>query len=301
MGARWLTLVDTIPSMRPHLRAGSIVLLSILAGCGSGSTTTTAAPTVPTQTMTATPPATANPTAAPDPLAFTTVDGSFEVDDTGRKLAMQCWGTGAPAVFLESGGGALDELRGSRFVREIARQTQVCLYNRAGLPPSDPAPNRKREAEDVAADFHALVRAANVQPPFVLFGRSFGGMIVTFYAATYPDEVSGVVVFDSPAPSATVTVADFPEGVWDAEGSVEHIDVLYGFENRFGKTPVHLEAPLVLISTTAGESQPDDLYWLQTSDESKQIVLTGGMEVINEQAGKLAEQVLALVQATRTN
>ena len=70
-------------------------------------------------------------------------------------------------------------------------------------------------------------------------------------------------------------------------------------ENRFGKKPVHIDAPLILVSTTAGESRPDDTYWLQVSDDSKQVVLTGGMEVIDQQASKLADQILSLVRAAR--
>lgn len=240
--------------------------------------------------------ATAGPTAALNPLASPSVSGTFAVDDTGRKLAMMCWGNGSPAVFLEAGGGGLDEFQNSRLVRYLAAETKVCLYNRAGRPPSDAAPDHPREAEDVADDFHALVRAAGVEPPLVLFGRSFGGMLVTFYASRYPDDVAGVVVFDSPAPSATMTVDDFPEGVWNYPGNVEHLNVLTGYENRFGKTPVHIDAPLILISTTAGESQPDDRYWLQTSDDAEQVVLEGGMEVIDAEAAAIAEQILKLVR-----
>jgi len=290
------------PEMRALSRCALASVLLIVAGCGQGPVVPTASPVPPsiaTAEPAATPAETVSASTAPDPLASPVVMGAFEVDDTGRKLAMECWGSGSPAVFLESGGGALDEMKGSNLVRDLAAETKVCLYNRAGLEPSDPAPNRKREAEDVAADLHALVRAAHVSPPLVLFGRSFGGMLTTFYAATYPDDVAGVVVFDSPAPSATLSVADFREGVWDADGSVEHIDVLYGMENRFGKKPVHIDAPLILVSTTAGESRPDDTYWLQVSDDSKQVVLTGGMEVIDQQASKLADQILSLVRAAR--
>ena len=126
---------------------------------------------------------------------------------------MSCWGTGSPTVFLETGGGALDEFTGSPLVRRLAAQQQVCLYNRAGREPSDPAPNEPREAEDVAADFNALVQAAGVlRPPFILVGRSFGGMLVTFYAATHPEQVAGIVVFYSPAPSATMTARTSPRG-----------------------------------------------------------------------------------------
>jgi pimeloyl-ACP methyl ester carboxylesterase len=207
---------------------------------------------------------------------------------------MSCWGTGQPTVFLESGGGAIDEFTNSALVKRLAAETQVCLYNRAGRPPSDPAPDRAREAEDIAADFNALVRAAGIPPPYVLFGRSFGGMVVAFYASTYPADVAGVVVFDSPAPSATMTKEQFPEGVWDYPGNDEHLNVLSGYENRFGKHPVHISAPLILVSPTHGESTPDDRYWLQTSAQASQVVLKGGMEVIDTQADKIAEQILSL-------
>jgi pimeloyl-ACP methyl ester carboxylesterase len=207
---------------------------------------------------------------------------------------MTCWGTGGPAVFLESGGGAIDEFSGSPLVERLAGERQVCLYNRAGRSPSDPAPNRAREAEDVAADFHALVQAAHIPPPYVLFGRSFGGMVVGFYASKYPTEVAGVVVFDSPAPSATMTKEEFPEGVWDFPENIERLNVLTGYENRFGKQPVQISAPLILISPTHGESTPDDRYWLTTSADARQVILEGGTEVIDTQAGQIAELVLGL-------
>lgn len=229
-----------------------------------------------------------------DPLASPSISGSFAVDSTGRKLAMVCYGRGQPAVFLESGGGALDEFEGSVLVQRLAAKTEVCLYNRAGRAPSDPAPDRPREAEDVAADFHALVRAADVPPPYILFGRSFGGMVVTFYAARYPSDVAGVVVFDSPAPSATMTTKEFPEGVWNFPENLEHLNVLTGYENRFGKRPVKLTMPLILISPTHGESTPDDHYWLRTSPHSTQVVLDGGMEVISTQADTIAQEILSL-------
>jgi hypothetical protein len=146
-----------------------IVLLVGLQGCSQGSTGSSATPT-------------SSPTSA-DPLASPSLAGTFAVDRSGRKLAMDCWGKGDPTVFFESGGGAIDEFAAARVVRRVAAEKRVCLYNRAGRAPSDLAPNRPREAEDVAADFHALTEAARIEPPFVLFGRSFGGMVVTFYAS----------------------------------------------------------------------------------------------------------------------
>ena len=64
-------------------------------------------------------------------------------------------------------------------------------------------------------------------------------------------------------------------------------------ENRFGRNPVHFEAPLILISPTHGESTPDDQYWLQTSDDAEQVVLEGGLEVIETQAQTIAMHILS--------
>jgi pimeloyl-ACP methyl ester carboxylesterase len=258
-----------------------IVVLVGLEGCGQGTTVSS-----PTPSASSTP---------ADLLASPSLTGSFAVDPSGRKLAMDCWGKGDPTVFLESGGGAIDELTGSPIVRRMAAKRRVCLYNRAGRPPSDPASNQPREAEDVAADFHALTKAAGIEPPFVLFGRSFGGMVVTFYASKYSDEVVGVVVFDSPAPSASMTRQQFPEGIWNYPENVEHLNTLTGFENRFGSTPVHFDARLIVISPSAGESNPrDQRYWLQTSSHPTQVVLRGGMEVINLEADRIAGKILSL-------
>jgi hypothetical protein len=94
--------------------------------------------------------------------------------------------------------------------------------------------------------------------------------------------VVGVVVFDSPAPSASMTQKQFPEGIWNYPENVEHLNTLTGFENRFGRIPVYFDARLIVISPSAGESNPrDQRYWLKTTSHASQVVLQGGTEVIN--------------------
>ena len=51
--------------------------------------------------------------------------------------------------------------------------------------------------EDVAADLHALFSAANLPGPYILVAHSWGGLNARFYASTYPDEVSGLVLLDA--------------------------------------------------------------------------------------------------------
>ena len=46
-------------------------------------------------------------------------------------------------------------------------------------------------------ELHALLQAAEVPGPYVLAGHSWGGFMARFYAATYPDEVIGLVLVDA--------------------------------------------------------------------------------------------------------
>jgi pimeloyl-ACP methyl ester carboxylesterase len=247
----------------------SVALLSIaLSGCGAVAT--------------APPTGTASPTPILNPMANPSIEGSFAVADDGREVALVCWGVGAPTVILETGGTNIDEWSNEGGVRQLAERGRVCTYDRAGTGASDPAPNEKRDADDVNADLSALLKAASVEGPYLLLGRSFGGMIVTYYAQEMPDGVLGVVVFDSPAPSADFTEESEPELVWDNPGNTEHLDVVGGFENRFAKEPPHIDVPLLLITPADGESSPkDQRFWLQVSGDSEQ--LTPPCECYSEQ------------------
>ena len=54
--------------------------------------------------------------------------------------------------------------------------------------------------EDALTDMRRLLAAAKVEPPYVLLGASFGGLLSYLYANTYPDEVVGMVLLDSMFP-----------------------------------------------------------------------------------------------------
>jgi alpha/beta hydrolase fold len=233
---------------------------------------------------------TASPTV--DPLSDPSIEGRFAVTDDGRELALICWGEGSPTVLLETGGPNIQGWTGSGVVRELAAITRVCTYDRAGTGDSDPPPYERRDADDVITDLRALLIAADVDGPYVLLGRSFGGMIVTYYAAKLPKHVIGVVVLDTPAPSAEFTEESEPELVWDYEGNTERLDVVNGFENRFANHPPHFEVPLLLITPVPGEgSAENESFWLQVSPSARQVQL----ECTSPTAGPCTTEVVEFV------
>jgi pimeloyl-ACP methyl ester carboxylesterase len=161
------------------------------------------------------------------PSARPATQGDFAglVDIGGRRLYLECRGTGSLTAVLENGAGLgadiwsvdFGELAGSEamVMPAVAGFTRVCAYDRPGitlfvnpavqpLAPADrPFPSRSdpapmpRTAGDAAADLHALLGAAGVPGPYVLVGHSFGGLVVQLYARAYPDEVVGLVLVDA--------------------------------------------------------------------------------------------------------
>jgi len=118
--------------------------------------------------------------------------GRFDIG--GRKLFLDCTGSGSPTVVFQ-GGLTTDWVD---VQNRVARFTRACSYDPANTlwGRSDPAPT-PRTAKDVVADLHALLAAANVPGPYVLAGHSDGGLFVQLYASEHPDEVKGLVLIDA--------------------------------------------------------------------------------------------------------
>jgi pimeloyl-ACP methyl ester carboxylesterase len=120
------------------------------------------------------------------------------VDVGGYRLHINCQGTavaGPPTVVMESGNGNFS-LNWGQIPREVAKFTQVCTYDRAGLGWSDRSP-RPRTVHNLIEDLHTLLARSGVEPPYVLVGHSLGGMLIRLYAHEHPDQVAGMVLVDS--------------------------------------------------------------------------------------------------------
>ncbi len=280
-----------------HFRrfGSALAITTVLAACGTGT------PLSPPSSA-----ATASTSAASAPYATPVVGRAqarnFPVAADGRELALLCEGEGTPTVLLEDGHpsetGGIRRFSTGQLWAELTRHTRVCAYDRAGYGNSDPAPDEPRDADDVVNDLQALLATAGEQGPYVLVGSSFGGMIVTYYAARDPNDVAGVVLLDVPAPTDTLTLEELPELAWDHPANPEHVDVIPEFETRFARDPQPMQAPLTVITAAHGQSDvADQAFWRELSPDATQVELEGGHDLDQDDPTGVSTEILEFVDA----
>jgi pimeloyl-ACP methyl ester carboxylesterase len=144
------------------------------------------------------------------------------------RLHLECTGSRGPTVVLEPGAGGSAASMGL-ITPAVARDSRVCVYDRAGRGWSDPAANPPDGAQ-IATDLHTLLRRAQVPGPYVLAGHSFGGLYVRSFAAIYPEEVAGLVLVDSTAAEDKPLSQPQP----GSYSLLAHVSSLFGTTSRLG-------------------------------------------------------------------
>ena len=176
------------------------------------------------------------------------IEGKFDVG--GHSLYLECRGTEPPTVLYLHGSITETEVdphaNGETFIDALEDEHRVCVYDRRNLAHSD-AVDEVQLPEDAIADLHSLLEAAEVSPPYVLLGASFGGLLSYLYANTYPDDVVGMVLLDSQFPDELSLEHLFkPEDTYeafDAEDEneslerISHFKVLKASEPYIGREP----------------------------------------------------------------
>jgi pimeloyl-ACP methyl ester carboxylesterase len=122
----------------------------------------------------------------------------------GRRVHLQVRGpdAGCLAVVLEAGLGSFSP--SWHWVQEeLASSVLSVAYDRAGLGWSGRS-HRPRDAQAIAVELREALRAASIQPPYVLAGHSFGGLPVRAFADLYPELTAGLVLVDASHPEQWV-------------------------------------------------------------------------------------------------
>jgi pimeloyl-ACP methyl ester carboxylesterase len=121
------------------------------------------------------------------------------VDIGGRRMQIECRGTGSPTVVFETGLDYFGSLAWAKVFGPVAEFTHACAYSRAGIVWSDDKPG-PHDGLGVARDLHATLAAAGEKGPFVMAGLSLGGPYSTIYTGLYGDQVAGLVYVDASHP-----------------------------------------------------------------------------------------------------
>lgn len=134
---------------------------------------------------------------------------TLHVSVQGHRMHLLVGGHGTPTIVLEAGSASTS--RTWRALQPLlATLSRVVSYDRAGLG-SSALSSRPRSARAIAEELHAALRMAHLAPPYLVVGHSAGGLYARVFAATYPTEVTGLVLVD-PAPEDFYARAqrDFP-------------------------------------------------------------------------------------------
>ena len=124
------------------------------------------------------------------------------IDLGGYCLHLYSQGKGNPTVIIDHSLGGID---GYFLIDSLAKITQVCIYDRPGYGWSNRSP-KSRCSKEIVQELDLLLTAANIKPPYILVGNSFGSYNVRLYAHLFPEKVVGIVLTDGLHETAMLTM-----------------------------------------------------------------------------------------------
>lgn len=113
-------------------------------------------------------------------------------NDDGKTRHLQILGTGDITVVIDASLGGVE---GYLLINQLAKSTRVCIYDRSGYGWSETS-SRPRTSQQIVNELHELLIQAQIPPPYILVGDSFGSYNMRLYAHQFPDRVLGLVLTD---------------------------------------------------------------------------------------------------------
>ncbi len=118
--------------------------------------------------------------------------GQLVTTPDGKHRHLRVLGTGDITIILDASLGGVE---GYLLIDELAQLTRVCIYDRSGYGWSEPSA-QPRTSEQIVTELHDLLNQAQIQPPYILVGDSFGSYNLRLYAHRFPDRVRGLILTD---------------------------------------------------------------------------------------------------------
>jgi pimeloyl-ACP methyl ester carboxylesterase len=116
-----------------------------------------------------------------------------------RRVEYSLIRNGAMTVVFENGlDGKMNWWR--KVIPEISKDATTFAYNRPGYGRSDSI-STPRDGLHTVEELRTLLKIEGLEPPYVLVGHSYGGLLMQLFARKYPDEVSALILVDSTHPA----------------------------------------------------------------------------------------------------
>ena len=117
------------------------------------------------------------------------------IDLGGYKVHLWSKGTqkeGLPTIVLDHSLGGIE---GYSLIDRLAKLAPVCIYDRPGYGWSESSPKPRCSAE-IVGELELMLTKAQIEPPYILIGDSFGSYNVRLYAHHFPEKVRAIILTD---------------------------------------------------------------------------------------------------------
>ena len=122
------------------------------------------------------------------------------VEVEGRSMSVYTAGSGEQTLVFLSGGGTCAPILDFRSLYSLLTDTyRIAVVEKFGYGFSDDT-DRPRDIASILSDTRAALRAAGVEPPYVLCPHSMSGLEALYWAQTCPEEVTAIVGLDMAVP-----------------------------------------------------------------------------------------------------
>jgi pimeloyl-ACP methyl ester carboxylesterase len=170
---------------------------------------------------------------------------------------------------------------------DVSKFANVFLYDRDGIGRSEKS-SKPKHSMQINNNLRNLLKKAEVNPPYLLVGHSFGGVNVRLFASKYPDEVAGVILLDSVheeqnkkmVPLFTEKVQEDYFGQFTVEATLkefeECLEQVSGVKLR--------DIPLLVITggTQSYHTNQSMAQWMMFQDELANLSTTSNHLIIKE-------------------
>ncbi|MBA3669253.1 MAG: alpha/beta fold hydrolase [Sphingomonas sp.] len=120
---------------------------------------------------------------------------TIRVPAADAEMALFVSGAGSQVIVLVAGGLGGNHRAWTTVQPKLTKFGRVVSYDRLGSGASTRS-KRPRVASNFVEELRQGLKNAGLQPPYLLVGHSYGGLMVRLFASRYPKEVSGLVLVD---------------------------------------------------------------------------------------------------------